>query len=338
MSERLRQAVRIVIGVAGVLSPACTAGCAAPGGYKITPVPADQTLDETVVMRESGLIVGDKIAVVDVTGVITNAPEKKLLGEGENPVSYLTEQLNRAAWDSRVKAVVLRINSPGGGVTASHLMYEEILQFRKRTGRPVVALMLDLATSGGYYISCACDEIVAHPTSVTGSIGVIMMTLNVSQALAKLYIKPNIFKSGPQKDTGSPFRDMTAKDREIFQGLIDSYYEKFLQVVRGSRTKLSGDQIRELADGRVYSADQALEHGLVDRLGSLREAVAVAKARCGAKRVKVVRYHRPLDWAPTAYAQAPVGAPSTVNMINVNLPDWLHPTAPKFMYLWVQGW
>ncbi len=329
-----RQLVRIAIALVGL---GTVVGCGPTGGYKIVPISADQTLDETEIMREPGTLILDKIAVVDVTGVITNAPKKGLLAEGDNPVSLLTEKLNHASEDRYVKGVVLRINSPGGGVTASHLMYEEIREFRKRTGKPVVAMMLDLATSGGYYVACACDEIVAHPTTVTGSIGVIMMTLNVSKALEKLYIKPNIFKSGPQKDTGSPFRDMTEEDRKIFQGLIDGYYKGFLEVVASNRTKLGAERIRKLADGRVYSATEALDYGLVDRVGSLRDAVMVAKKRCGAKKVKVVMYHRPLDWTPTAYARGPMREPSTLNMININLPDWLLPTTPRFMYLWVPG-
>jgi len=334
---RLTGSVRMVTTCVCAVCLASAVGCGPTGGYKIIPIPADKTLEETTIIREPGMVVVDKIAVVDVDGVIVNSERNGLFTEGENPVSLLTEKLNRAAEDRLVKAVVLRINSPGGGVTASHLMYEEIQAFRRRTGRPVVAVMLDLATSGGYYVACACDKIVAHPTTVTGSIGVIMMTLNVSKALEKLYIKPNIFKSGPRKDAGSPFRDMTEEDRAIFQGLIDGYYQRFLGVVGANRTKLTAERIRKLADGRVYSADEALEHGLVDRVGTIRSAIAIAKQRCGAEKVRVVIYHRPLGWAPTAYAQTSVGRPSTVNMININLPDWLEPSTPRFMYLWMPG-
>ncbi len=312
-------------------------GCRATGGYKITPIPVDKTLEETDIIREPGLVVTDKIAVVDISGVLMNRERGGLLTRGENPVAFLTEKLNRAAQDDQVKAVVLRINTPGGGVTASHLMYEEVLAFKERTGRPVVAMMLDLATSGGYYVACACDEIVAHPTTVTGSIGVIMLTVNFSGALNKLYIKTNVFKSGPLKDAGSPFRDMTEQDRKIFQGLIDNYYEGFLRAVERGRPELSPDRIRELADGRVYSAQEALKNGLVDRIGSIREGIAVAKERCGAEKVRVVMYHRPLGWAPNYYAQAPAGQPSTVNLLNVNLPDWFRPSTPRFMYLWAPG-
>lgn len=337
MLSALRRSRRVLTSVSVVAVATAMVGCASSGGYKITPIPADKTLDETVILREPGLFVRDKIAIVDVDGVIVNSAKKGLFSEADNPVSLLTEKLNRAARDESVKAVVLRINSPGGGVTASHLMYEEILDFKRRTGRPVVAMMLDLATSGGYYIACACDEIVAHPTSITGSIGVIMMTFNISQALQKLYIKPNIFKSGPQKDSGSPFREMTEEDRNILQGLIDDYYEGFLKVVAKNRKKLTPERIRELADGRVYSATDALEHGLVDSVGTIRQAMAIAKERGGISKAKVILYHRPLGWAPTAYSATPTGRPNTINMINVNLPEWLGPDRPRFMYLWMPG-
>jgi protease IV len=327
----------VLLSAVGTVVAVGATGCASPGGYKITPIPADKTLDETVIIREPGLGVIDKIAIVDVDGLISNAPKRGLLTEGDNPVSLLTEKLNRASQDKNVKAVLLRINSPGGGVTATRLMYEEILNYKKQTGRPVIAMMLDMAASGGYYIACACDEIIAHPTTVTGSIGVIMMTFDLSGALQKLYIKPNVFKSGPRKDSGSPFREMTEADKEIFTGIVNDFYEGFLKVVQANRTKLSPEQVRKLADGRIYSASDALENGLVDRVATMRQAMAIAKERAGIKKAKVIVYHRPLGWVPTAYAAAPIAQPSTVNLINVNLPEWLRPSTPQFMYLWVPG-
>ncbi len=310
------------------------AGCGPTGGYKITPIPADKTLEETVIIREPGLGVVDKIAVIDVDGIIVNARRGGLFTRGENPVSLLTEKLTAASNDDRVRAVILRINSPGGGVAASNLMYDEIQHFKERTGRPVVAMMLDLAASGGYYIACACDEIVAHRTTVTGSIGVIMMTLDLSGALKRIYIEPNIIKSAPMKDIGSPFRKMKPEDRAIFQNLIDNYHEQFVQVVEAGRPKLDLERVREIADGRIYSAEQALEIGLIDRVGTMREAVALAKKRSGAEKVRVVMYHRPLGWSPNYYAHAPTGGPPTVNLINLNLSEWLTPATPKFLYLW----
>jgi protease-4 len=313
------------------------AGCGAPGGYKIVPIPADKTLEESEVMTEPGLV-REKIALIDVSGIIMNDYHKGLFTEGENPVSFLAEKLKAAENDHRVKAVILRINSPGGGVTASDLMHQEIKEFRKRTGRPVIAMMLDVAASGGYYIACACDEIVAEPTTVTGSIGVVMITMSVQGALQKLYIKTDTIKSGQFKDAGSPFRDMTEEDRKIFQGMVNQFYERFLEIVGSSRTKLKADQIRTAADGRVYLAGEALKLGLVDRVGTIRDAVALAKERASISRpVKVVMYHRPLGWAPNVYARAPIGEPSAVNLININLPDLLRPATPTFMYLWAPG-
>lgn len=320
--------------IAWLVLPMALVGCGPTGGYKITPIPVDKTLEETVIMREPGLAVADKIAVIDVDGVIINARKGGLFTRGDNPVSLLTEKLTAASNDNHVRAVVLRINSPGGGVAASNLMYDEIKHFKERTGRPVVAMMLDLAASGGYYVACACDDIIAHRTTVTGSIGVIMMTLDLSGALKRIYIKPNIIKSAPMKDSGSPFREMKPEDRAIFQNLIDGYHEQFVGVVDAGRPKLSTETVRELADGRIYSAQQALENGLVDRIGTMRDAVALAKQRSGAKKVRVVMYHRPLGWTPNYYAHAPAGGPSTFNLINLNLSEWLTPATPKFLYLW----
>jgi len=326
--------VRAVVCGAGLI---LAAGCGPTGGYKIIPIPADKTLEESEVMVEPGLI-REKIALVDVSGLLINEYRRGLLSEGENPVSFLTEKLNAAAEDPRVKAVVLRINSPGGGVTASDLMHQEIVAFRRRTGRPVVGMMLDVAASGGYYVACACDEIVAHPTTVTGSIGVMMLTLSVHGALEKLYIKTHTIKSGQFKDAGSPFRDMTDEDRRIFQGMIDQFYQRFLDVVGTGRPKLTPEQVRALADGRVYTAGEALKLGLVDRVGTLQDAIAAAKRRSGITRpVRVVMYHRPLGWAPNVYAHAPTGPTGTVNLINVNLADLVYPVTPSFMYLWAPG-
>lgn len=324
------------LGVLLALGTLVLCGCGAPGGYKITPIPADRTLEESQVLTEGGWL-KDKIALIDVSGMLMNDYKRSMFSEGENPVSFLTEKLNAAAEDTHVKAVVLRINTPGGTVTASDLMHEEIKAFKKRTGKPVVAMMLDVAASGGYYIACACDEIVAHPTTVTGSIGVIMITLDVHGALEKLYIKTNTIKTGPFKDSGSPFREMSEEDRKVFQGIIDNHYQRFLDVVAESRTKLTKEKIKALADGRVYTASEARRNGLVDRVGEVRDAIAVAKEKSTTKPVKVIMYHRPLGWTPNIYAASPMPQPSTVNLINVNLPELVLPNTPSFMYLWAPG-
>lgn len=314
------------------------AGCG-PTAYKIEPVPADRSLEESTLIDEGGWSPA-KIVLLDVNGLIMNGNKFSLLGEGENPVSVFVEHLDKAARDPSVRGVVLRINSPGGGVTASDVMYRELLHFKERTGgkRPVVAVMMDVAASGGYYLACAGDEIVAYPTTVTGSIGVIMLSVNFADTMSKLGIEADAIKSGAMKDAGSPFRRMKPEERALYQHLIDEYFEQFFKVVRAGRPRLTEARIRELADGRVYSGQQALENGLIDRLGTLRDGLAAVKQRIGADRVRVVTYHRPLDYKPNIYAREPTGPPQfNVNLLNLQFPSALLGLEPQFLYLWSPG-
>jgi len=314
------------------------AGCG-PGALLITPVPARQDLEERVLARESIWAI-DKIALVDVDGVLANQRDSSLLGPpGENPVALFTEKLDRAARDPRVKAIVLRINSPGGGVTASDLMYTELRRFRDVTGKPIIACMLDLAASGGYYIACAADRIYAHPTTVTGSIGVIMIAPDLTGTMTKLGIRANVIKSGELKDAGSPFREMNERDRALFTKLIDSMYERFLEVVAQGRPQLAADRLRELADGRVFLGPEARELGLVDEIGTLPNAVAAAKhaARIDRSKILLVEYARPLAHRANYYSETPLG-PAQVNLVNVTLPPGLTAASPQFMYLWAPTW
>lgn len=308
-------------------------GCSG-SGLLITPVSANRNLVERAILRDSWLAF-DKVALIDVTGVITNAPRRELLGPGEHPLSLLLEQLNKARQDRAVKAVLLRINSPGGGVVASELMHNEITHF-KRSGKPVIAVMTDLATSGGYYIACACDEILAQPSSVTGSIGVVMQMFDISGTMEIVGVQADAITSGALKDSGSPFRTMRPEEREIFQTIVNEMYDRFVDVVVRGRKGLNEEAVRRLADGRVYTAKQALQAGLIDRIATLRDAVQLAKKRAGIRRARLVVYERPFDYRPTYYAQAP-GQRSQVNLLNIDLPDWLHRTTPRFMYLWTPG-
>ncbi len=314
----------------------CLSGCG-PTAYKIVPIPVDRTLDETDLIDEGGLAPA-KIVLIDVQGVLINMHKPSFFEEGENPVSVFVEKLDRAAKDRSVRAVVLRINSPGGGVTASDLMHQELLAFKQRTGgkRPVVAVLMDVAASGGYYVACGADEIVAQPTSVTGSIGVIMQLFSFSGTMGKIGAETTAIKSGEMKDAGSPFKKLSPAEREIFQDLVNQYFDRFVQVVAKGRPKLTEAQIRKVADGRVYSAQQALDLGFVDRIGTLRDALAGIKQRIGAQRVRVVMYHRPLGWRPNIYADAPSVAPQ-FNLLNVEIPQSLSLPQAQFMYLWAPG-
>lgn len=312
-------------------------GCM-PDGILLTPVSTNRELVEETVIRERGLP-SDKIAVIDVTGILMNAYEPQFFGQGEHPVSRLLEQLDKAERDPHVVAVVLRINSPGGSVTASELVHHEVTRFRKSTGKPVFAVMMDVAASGGYYVACACDEIWAYSSSVTGSIGVLAQFLDVSGTMQKIGMNAPAITSGPNKDAGSPFKSMTPEQLAIFQTIVDEMYDGFVAVVTSGRPGLTEEKVRELADGRVYTAGQALELGLIDHIGTIRDALSAMKERTGSKAVRVVTYRRPLEYRPNYYAQAP-GAPTTgvdVNLIKLDVPSLAGLGTPQFLYLWAPG-
>jgi len=233
----------------------------------------------------------EKILIVDIDGTISSALETGLFAREKSVVARVFERLERAAADPQVKAVILRLDTPGGEVTASDIIYHEVLRFKERTGRPVIGLMMSVAASGGYYIASACDVILAHPSTITGSIGVISVFPSVESLMSKVGVKVNVIKSGPAKDSGSPFRDMTEDDKKLFQTIIDEYYEGFLAVVAtGRKGKIAEADLRKIADGRVYTAPQALKLGLIDAIGYFDDAFAKARGLASLKSAKVVSY------------------------------------------------
>jgi len=327
---------RSVYVLAGLSACLLSAGCQ-PTGFLITPVPADKSLQQRELSRTS-FWAADKIALIDVDGLLLNGESFTLLGEGENPVSFFVEKLQAAEKDKRIKGLVLRVNSPGGTVTASEIMHHEIRNYKQRTGRPVVTVMTDVAASGGYYVACASDYLIAYPTTVTGSIGVLVQMFNLAGTLAKIGVETDAVKSGPNKDAGSPLRRMSPEERAIFQSLIDQFYEQFLTIVRAGRPNIDAERLRELADGRVYSATQALDAGLIDRIGTMHDAVAEVKERAGLKDYRLITFHRPFGWKSTVYAAAPQRPPTQVNLISLDLSELLCRSAsPQFMYLWQPG-
>jgi protease-4 len=230
-----------------------------------------------------------KIAVVPVEGTIASADDS--LGGTQPTVTPegLSDALRQAGGDPSVAAVVLEVNSPGGGVTASDEMHQSILDFRENTGKHVVVSMGDTAASGGYYISTAADRIVANETTLTGSLGVIIPLPNFAEAADKYGIKQVVIKSGKYKDIGNAFREMKPEEREIFQSLVDESYSEFVDVISEGRD-IPEDRVREIADGRIYSGSQARDLGLVDSFGGLDEASAIAGKLAGTNDTIVVRY------------------------------------------------
>jgi protease-4 len=301
--------------------------------FVVEAVPAEDELTETEVLRdERAGGSAAKIALIDVTGLIIDSRRPGLLRRDENPVSRFTESLRKAADDKRVRGVIVRINSPGGGVTACDVLYREVLRFKEETGRPVVILMADVAASGGYYLACAGDEVVAHPTTVTGSIGVIIQTFNFSEGMRKIGIKADAITSGSNKAMGSPFEPMPPEHRALLQGLVDEFYDGFMEVVVERRPQLSAEDLKWIADGRVITGRRAAEVGVVDRLGDLQVAFDRAKARAGVARARLVKYHRPLEYVGSAYGTGPA-AGTQVNLLQLNLAG-LDLDQPGFYYLW----
>ncbi len=276
-----------------------------------------------------------KILLVDVSGFLSDeSPSPGLLGPAPPRVPMLVrlrEELKKAADDPDVRALVLRINSPGGTVTASDIIWRELDGWKRATRRPVVAVMLDVAASGGYYVALAADTIVAHPTSVTGSIGVVMVTLNAEGLMQKLGLATATIKSGERKDMGSPFRTLTDEERRIFQSVIDSLHGQFVaRLVEGRR--LAAETARAIADGRIYTAQQALELKLVDRIGYMPDAIEAARRAAGVDEARVIVYHRPREYRATYYARSQAaGAPLDAQMAQLAA---VLGGGPRFLYLW----
>ncbi len=236
------------------------------------------------------LATGDAVAVIYANGVIASGMEGSTpIATGISP-SGIQADLRRADGDSSVKAVVLRINSPGGSVVASNEIYKMLKDFKK----PIVVSMGEEAASGGYYISCAAKWIVANPDTLTGSIGVISEMTNVDELIKKVGVEIVVIKTGPNKDIGSPFRPMTEDEKKIWQTVIDQAFDGFVQVVAQGRN-LPEDKVRQIGDGRVYNGRQAKELGLVDQLGYLDDAVSKAGELGGIKgKPRVIEYtHTP---------------------------------------------
>jgi protease-4 len=217
----------------------------------------------------AGIGLGDAVAVIRLDGTISSAPGDALTVQGITP-GRVAALLKQAA-DPAIKAVVVSVNSPGGSVVASDEIYHALVKFDK----PVVIWMGEMAASGGYYISCGGDYVFAHPDTLTGSIGVISQFLNAEELMQKVGVDAVVITSGPRKDIGSPFREMTEEEQALWKGIIDEIYGGFVELVAQARD-LPVEQVRELADGSVYTGRQALELGLVDGVGTLDDAIAKA--------------------------------------------------------------
>ncbi|MBT1279622.1 signal peptide peptidase SppA [Thermoanaerobacter sp. CM-CNRG TB177] len=226
------------------------------------------------------------IGVIMIEGVIGQTTN--ILGIPQN-VNDPVEQIRKAQEDNAVRAVVVKINSPGGSAAKSIEIYKELKKLKK-TGKKIIVSMGDAAASGGYMVASAGDIIVANPATITGSIGVIMQYTNYEGLYDKLGLKEITIKSGPYKDIGSPTRDLTPEEKKILRGVIEDTFQQFLEIVSEGR-KMPIDKVKELADGRIFTGRQALKVGLVDKLGDFYDAVDIAAKESGIQGKPVLKYY-----------------------------------------------
>lgn len=319
-------------------------GCL-PKKVVIDLAPGDGRLTESTVLADSPVGSASKVALIDISGLITQTSPPGIFGASGNVVDNLATRLEKAEKDPSVKAVVLRINSPGGSVAASEMMYREVTGFRERSKKPVVASFAEVAASGGYYTALAADHIVAQATSVTASIGVIIQTFNFSRGMSMIGVEGRAIVSRPNKDLANPFEPPVEAQYQVLQGMVDEFYAAFVSLVMERRPGIANGPPEAQAtatDGRVVTGAQAHKLGLVDELGGVREAFEAAKRLAGVNSARLIKYHTEGDNPPrSVYATAPAAQHASllpqaheVNLLQLNLGDTPMPGA-GFYYLWL---
>ena len=277
----------------------------------------------------------NKIVLMDIKGTISNKRKVSALGAQTDigMVDRVRETLKKAEKDNDVRALILRINTPGGTVTSSDIIYHEVKAFKERKKVKVYAVVMDLAASGGYYVAQAADRIIVHPTSLTGSIGVIAIKANLSGLMEKVGVDFEVVKSGDHKDFLSPFRSLTKDERLMFQETIDNLHQRFVSTIENNRKQLNRNEIQKLADGRIYTSQQALDAKLIDQIAYMDEAEEFIKKDLGLDEIRLVIYHRAGQYKSNIYSSPPV--PPSVNFNFVNLNFIPETPGTNFMYLWM---
>lgn len=274
-----------------------------------------------------------RVAIVDVDGLMLNQNMSGLYSAGENPVSAFREKLEAAAGDPRVRAVVLRINSPGGGVAATDVMAEELRRFRAATGKPVVACLLDVATGGAYFLAVGGDRVIALPTTITGAVGAIVNHANLQDAMAQLNVRVEPVKSGELVDMGNVTAPLPDDAKALFQEMADGFRDRFAARVRVCRPGMSDADRKRIADGRIVSATQALVRHMIDGLGYPDDAIAEAERLAGVAGSEVVLFQRAGTPVHSIYAVVP-NTPLQSELIPFSYPGLERSKLPTFLYLW----
>ena len=273
-----------------------------------------------------------QVAVVDVDGILLDSDATGFGSMGENPVSVFRERLDAIECDRRVRAVVLRIHSPGGSVTATDIMWRDLAAFKCRTHLPVVACLMDVAAGGGYYLATGADCIVAHPTAVTGAIGCILNVYNLQDMMAQFNIVGIPIKAGKNVDLGSPVKAIDPAGKKLLQDMADEFQQRFKSVVLSRRPQVNAAQASTF-DGRVFTATQALGLNLVDQIGYLDDAVHLATNMAGLNYAEMVFFHRKGDRALSLYSTTP-NVPLQDKIVPINIPGLDRTRLPSFLYLW----
>jgi protease IV len=274
-----------------------------------------------------------RIALIDVDGLLLNQNYGSVYAVGDNPLAGFRDKLELAARDPQVVAVLLRINSPGGSVTACDVMAEELRQFRAETHKPVVACLMDVATAGAYFIAAGSDRIVAHPTALTGGFGVVFNHFNLQDAMAQLNLVADPVKSGAKIDMGTVTAPLDDETRKMLQQMADGYREHLQSRIKERRPIMTVQDHAAVRDGRVMIASQALALHLVDRLGYLHDAITEAEQMARASGAEVVLLHRSGYPAHSLYAITPTPAPLN-DAIPFSYPGLDRSKLPSFLYLW----
>jgi protease-4 len=276
----------------------------------------------------------DKILLIAVNGLISDSAKSGLITSSPSLVEQIVTQIRKAQNDKQIKAVLFKINSPGGTITASDLLYHEILLYKEKTGAKIVVSMMDLATSGAYYMSLPADLIMAHPTTITGSVGVITLQPKVAGLMEKIGLGVDVKKYGKYKDMGSPFRESSADEQKYLQKTVNDFGERFISLVKKHR-KLTAPAVAEISTARMFLADEALQLGLIDKIGYISDATREAKKIAGIPDDSRLVVYRRAEFPEDNYyntANATAGA-LNILAINIDLPEILGLKA-GFYYLW----
>jgi protease IV len=275
-----------------------------------------------------------KILLINVDGVINNQKDRTFSGSTLRlgMVEKIRSIVEKAEKDDEIKALLIKMNSPGGTVTASDIIFHLFKTYKEKSKVRIYIQVMDLAASGGYYIALAGDEIIAHPTSLIGSIGVIALKVNLQELMTKIGVSWEIVKSGDKKDFMSPFRSFTKEERELFQGAIDRLHNRFVTLIAKNRSALDTSQVQSLADGRVFDAEQAKDLKLIDHIGYVTDTVHRIKSDLNNSNLKLVTYHRNSDYQGNIYSQ--FQKPTSFNLINLDLGFNPNALSPYFLYIW----